>query len=446
MAEGCRWLAPETLDTPRGPLTFPNPSGRAIQHLLEEGATEERLAAAAAEEGGYPAVRRLYLLLFTLHERLLLCRTVALRPAGLLSSVPLSPSCRFSAGRVDAEARHALSRFALLRPLAGRLVLESPLALARVTLGGPEAVLLVSELVCPRYASELSAALGLSADAILSALDLLAHASLLADADESSPALAAWEFHDALFHTRSRLGRYDSGFGGTFPGRGRFAPLPALRPAGDGETINLLRPDLACLAAGDPSFTRVLEERRSRRAFGELPISCEQLGELLYRVARVTGTSDTGECGVARRVYPAGGAIYELEVYLAVGACRGLDPGLYHYRPLAHELERVSGSLTELAVLLEGACDACQATGPVQVLVLLAARFPRIFYKYESTAYATILKDTGVFMQTLYLVTTAMGLAACALGGGDSDQFARAAGTDPWTEATVGEMVIGSLG
>ena len=188
----------------------------------------------------------------------------------------------------------------------------------------------------------------------------------------------------------------------------------------------------------------MLEERRSRRAFGEPPISLDQLGELLYRAARVTGTSDAGAYEVARRVYPGGGAVYELEVYLAVDRCGGLAAGLFHHRPLAHQLERISGPSAEVTRLLERARHACQAAGPVQVLILLAARFQRMSYKYESMAYATILKDTGVLLQTLYLVATAMGLTACAIGGGDADCFARAAGTDLWAEATVGEMVVGS--
>ena len=150
LIEGCRWLAPETLSTPRGSLNLPIRPGQSLQRLLEEGASEEQLAAAAAEEGGYPAVRQLYALLFTLHGRLLLCRTVALGPAAFLRSAPLSPAWRFSAGRVDAGARHTLSRFALLRPLDGHLAIESPLALARVTLGGPQAALLVGERAPPQ--------------------------------------------------------------------------------------------------------------------------------------------------------------------------------------------------------------------------------------------------------------------------------------------------------
>jgi hypothetical protein len=38
----------------------------------------------------------------------------------------------------------------------------------------------------------------------------------------------------------------------------------------------------------------------------------------------------------------------------------------------------------------------------------------------------------------------AMGLAPCALGGGDSDLFARAAGTDYYAETSVGEFLLGS--
>jgi hypothetical protein len=49
-----------------------------------------------------------------------------------------------------------------------------------------------------------------------------------------------------------------------------------------------------------------------------------------------------------------------------------------------------------------------------------------------------------VLYEATYLAATAMGLAVCALGGGNSDAFAAATGIDQHVEATVGEMVIGS--
>ena len=45
--------------------------------------------------------------------------------------------------------------------------------------------------------------------------------------------------------------------------------------------------------------------------------------------------------GFAYRPYRGGGALHELELYVAVNACDGMAPGLYHYDPLPHRLERL---------------------------------------------------------------------------------------------------------
>ena len=81
---------------------------------------------------------------------------------------------------------------------------------------------------------------------------------------------------------------------------------------------------------------------------------------------------------------------------------------------------------------------------PPQVMLLLAARFGRTMWKYESMAYALVLKQVGILYQTMYLTATAMGLAPCALGGGNSDAFAAATGLDYYEETSVGEFLLGS--
>jgi hypothetical protein len=44
----------------------------------------------------------------------------------------------------------------------------------------------------------------------------------------------------------------------------------------------------------------------------------------------------------------------------------------------------------------------------------------------------------------MYLAATAMGLAPCAVGAGDSELFAQAAQTDYRVETSVGEFLLGS--
>ena len=52
------------------------------------------------------------------------------------------------------------------------------------------------------------------------------------------------------------------------------------------------RPDVDQLAREDVPFTRVIESRRSVRAYGERPITARQLGEFLYRVGRVRSVTE----------------------------------------------------------------------------------------------------------------------------------------------------------
>jgi SagB-type dehydrogenase family enzyme len=121
-----------------------------------------------------------------------------------------------------------------------------------------------------------------------------------------------------------------------------------------------------------------------------------------------------------------------------------LTAGLYFYCPQNHQLHPLTGLTPEVEGLLEQAQYATEGQETPQILIILAARFQRVAWKYESMAYAMILKHVGVMYQTMYLVATAMGLAACAIGSGDSELFAGAAGTDYYIETSVGEFILGS--
>jgi SagB-type dehydrogenase family enzyme len=336
-------------------------------------------------------------------------------------------------------------------------VLESPLSHARIILNDCRAAALVGALAAPATAAELAERVGgLGVDAVAGVLALLLRAGVLgeAGAEDQALALQSWEFHDLLFHARTRRGRFDAPYGATYRLADRLPPPPALKPAMAGQAHELYRPDLERLERDDPPLARVQAQRRSIREFDATrPITERQLGAFLFRVARVTDYRE-GEVSTplgpvrqdfAARPYPAGGGLYELELYAAIQACNPLAPGLYHYDPAGHRLIRLRGRTPEVAALLR---DAAESTATpedtLQVLLILAARFPRVAWKYESIAYALTLKHVGVLYQTMYLTAAAMGLAPCAIGGGDADLFARAAGTDYCAETSVGEFLLGN--
>jgi SagB-type dehydrogenase family enzyme len=194
----------------------------------------------------------------------------------------------------------------------------------------------------------------------------------------------------------------------------------------------------------DSPFTRVLEERRSIREYGEGPITDRQLGEFLYRSARVKEVLKGEFQELSTRPYPGGGAVYELELYLSVRFRENIPPGLYHYCPNRHRLEKICSLTEAVDELLKDAARSAGLTEMPQILITIAARFQRLSWKYESMAYSVLLKNVGVLYQTMYLVATAMDLAPCALGGADSDLFARAAGLNYYAETSVGEFLLGS--
>ncbi len=347
-----------------------------------------------------------------------------------------------------------ISRFIYLRKDGGRFVLESPLANAKIVLYDSRVITLLNTLVKPCRLEDLYRAHeDISCVAIALFVRLLLTCQALSQmgeqgcSEEETSALAQWEFHDLLFHTRSRLGRHANLYGATFRFRDKIAPLPAVKPplASD-EVVRLYAPDIRTLCENDIPFTRVLEQRHSIRKHGEQPITAEQLGEFLYRTARLRALSEATEEGYERsgRPYPSGGACYELEFYVAVSVCEGLSPGLFHYCPKTHQLYRVAGWTSELNELFEGAYYAAGQQSMPPILIILSARFQRVTWKYEAIAYALILKHVGVVYQTMYLVATAMGLAPCALGGGDSDLFAAVARTNYYAETSVGEFILGS--
>jgi len=413
-----------------------------LARLADGGATEAELAAATRGAEDEQAILKMHMLLRRLDASGWLERVAPDedgRPMATLRAIghQVPPPPRPPAP----DAAVVLSRFATLHAVDDGLVASSPQAPLSVAVAPPLAALL-SELARPALPSELEDRPGLSAATARAALALLAHAQVVVAADTPEPdALAHWNPADLLFHTRSRAGTNVGGYGGTYRLEGRVAPVPAIKPA-TGATTQLPVPDLDGL---DMPLGRALESRRSiRRHDDDAPITGPALGEFLYRCARVRAVFDDGHQELSSRPYPGGGAVYELELYPLVRHAAGLAAGLYRYEPQGHQLELVAQPGPKLSLLLEYGQRTAAMESPPQVLILIAARFARAMWKYESMAYALVLKDVGVMYQTMYLVATALGLAPCSLGGGNSVAFADAAGLDPYAETSVGEFVLGS--
>ena len=346
----------------------------------------------------------------------------------------------------------ALSRFAYLRRRGDDMVLESPRAGALFRIHDPKITGALASLATPQQVAELR-----KRGPDIALLALLVDCGILfkveGDANlrtaEGDRELVLWDFHDLLFHARSTPGRHANPLGGTFPYAGVTPALPAVRPPWPGEKI-----DLAALSSAQPNspIAKLLRERHSARTFDrERPITLSELARFLDATARVVTTwkskidlGDTSpEVAYAARPYPAGGAGYELELYLAVDRCDDLARGFYHYDAGAHALVPIETRAEDLDAVLTEAKFAMDAPAAPQIVITIAARFGRITWKYSSLAYALILKDTGVLLQTLYLMATDMGLGGCAIGSTNIDLFAKMTRIEFHIEGPVGQFALG---
>ncbi|MDB9513179.1 PatA/PatG family cyanobactin maturation protease [Kamptonema animale CS-326] len=364
----------------------------------------------------------------------------------LATAIPMVEAATLDYPEIDwQQTTFNLSRFAYLHQLSGKMVLESPLSKFRITLLDSQASAIISLLSQPQTLTAVSVAFPHIKIEIIQKFIHLLLATKFLSVEPEPLKLELWEFHNLLFHSRSRSGRHDYQTASIEHWEQREL-FPTVKPPMSEKIIPLFRPNLELLAQTDASLTQAIETRQSIREYDDYPITIEQLGELLYRCARVTEIYQMEEVGeVSRRPYPCGGARYELEIYPVVQQCEGLDAGLYHYDPLNHQLEQIADYNPEVAALIADARLSSGEQDTPQVLLIITARFGRLFCKYKSLAYALVLKHVGVLYENLYLVATSMNLAPCALGGGNSDKFAQTTGLDYYEESAVGEFMLGSI-
>lgn len=184
----------------------------------------------------------------------------------------------------------------------------------------------------------------------------------------------------------------------------------------------------------------VLLRRRTHRRFGQGVLSLEQLSLLLWITWGFTNhVRWPGLGSLPVKTSPSGGARHSLEVYLWCSRVDGLLPGVYHYRPDRHRLERLrAGSVRERMARLCGHQDWVRNCSALFVMTTVLAR---VMSRYRfSRAYRVILLEAGHFCQTFCLVATWLRLAPFSTAALDDEEIERELGLD------AGEAVLYAAG
>jgi SagB-type dehydrogenase family enzyme len=125
----------------------------------------------------------------------------------------------------------------------------------------------------------------------------------------------------------------------------------------------------------------------------------------------------------------SGGGLYPVSVYWAAGAGGPVLPGLYHYSPSRHGLERLlTGDVSGQVRAAIGGADTDQ-------FLLLGIQIWQNSYKYNSFSYHVATMDTGALLQTWRMWAGARGLVADPVLWFDEPRLTGLLGVDPDQEA-----------
>lgn len=188
------------------------------------------------------------------------------------------------------------------------------------------------------------------------------------------------------------------------------------------------------------SLKRTLFNRHSVRSFSQKSLSLKELSTLLYFSAGIKGSNYVvgGE-----RFYPSAGARYPLEVYPLVLNVEGLKNGIYHYYVKSNALEvlDISGGIEKE---IRKNIDLDWAKESTLILIITAI-FYRTQMKYYERGYRHILSELGGLNQNIYLLSTALGIGCCSMGGYFDDGINKLLDLEYPIESVIGATAVGKV-
>src|SRR5574341_64508 len=143
------------------------------------------------------------------------------------------------------------------------------------------------------------------------------------------------------------------------------------------------------------------------------PLNVRTLSRLLEYALALSAWKQAGGTRWALRQNPSSGNLHPTEGYLLVGGVPelGTVPGLFHYAPLEHGLERRADCPAELFECLTRGLPAGA------FLVGLSSVFWREAWKYGERAFRYCQHDVGHAIGALRIAATALGWSARVLDG-----------------------------
>lgn len=200
------------------------------------------------------------------------------------------------------------------------------------------------------------------------------------------------------------------------------------------------------------SLEEALLNRRSNRQFKEGTLSFKQMAQTIQVASGITGSADSilgnnVQVELQFRSAASAGALYPIDLYVAVQNTDQVTNGLYFYDPLSNALIPRKDASTAERLFREAHVNSADANSYTQAnLILIMIANPwRSMRKYGPRGLRFILQECGAMSQNIHLATVAQGLGSVDAGGFYDEEIHEALDLDGEYQAFLHAVVVGTI-
>ncbi len=194
-------------------------------------------------------------------------------------------------------------------------------------------------------------------------------------------------------------------------------PQPPLELPVPSDAVRIDLPSPSQIKVPSIDLRQAIEKRETLRAYSEINLSLTELSYLLWITQGVKVVTDRP---VTKRTVPSAGSRHAFETWLLVNRVDDLQPGLYRYVALTHQLIRLPAN-EAIRQTLTDACSHQKHVFESAVTFFWVAVTERMTWRYPGRGYRYLFLDAGHVCQNLYLAAEQIGCGICAIGAYDDD-------------------------
>jgi len=168
---------------------------------------------------------------------------------------------------------------------------------------------------------------------------------------------------------------------------------------------------------GKVSIEKVLNERRSVRAYKDTPLTEQNLSQLLWAGQGITDKASK------KRTAPSARAKYPIELYMVVFNVEGIEKGVYLYVPDGHEIVKVFGDEKHTDIIKAAGSQA--SVSKCAVAFIIAGNYKKMSENYNEQAMLFTHTEVGHVSQNIALQGVALNIGSVVLGGFQPDNMAK---------------------